>query len=352
MLRLRCLPKQLSSSSVDVCVDILQLRGRRGFSQSWQSRQIASLQMRAADESQSAAVSSLISARCGAAGEELCARVAATMRRARHTQRMTSCCFAIPSATQRRFQSTASSESKESAKDDGAKAAGEEGAGSTKGSEKAADGTEKPPEAEKKGIRYQINALKVDMKEFPDIYNATTLVNFLLFTIFCLCSTGSNVEERWWMDYWGIDGKIMPTGWFLHSLLMNNFMSMAYAMMLVHSMCHAVMPTLGGKNMLLYLAVISVISGVMMQGFNYAMNFHAEKQFGPWDFIAGLFVMQYMHQGVMPWTIVNGFSGWVKYASWVGSVCILYYDYQPVVCGTLVGLILCKTKFKAPAVKA
>jgi hypothetical protein len=207
------------------------------------------------------------------------------------------------------------------------------------------------PEAPKPNIFSQIRS---DFTKYPDIYNAINLLNFVLFTTFCLCSTGSNVETEWWMEHWGIDAAFRPWAWALHSLLTNNFLSMAFAMMMIHGMCTSAVTSVGATGLMQYLAIVSVVSGVLMWAFNSARGYRAEKQFGPWDITAALFVMQFLHQGFKPWQILNSFSGWQKYAMWVGAFCIMYYDYQPVVCGTVLGFLLVKgvPKFKAPAVAA
>ena len=201
---------------------------------------------------------------------------------------------------------------------------------------------EQNPTAPPTGIRAQIEGLKRDYLEFPDIYNSANAINFIVFTVFCLCSTGSNTEAEWWNDQWGIDAAFRPWAWFLHSAMMNNFLSMTFAMILLHTMCHSVLPTIGSRGLLMYCGTISVVSGFLMWCFNYATKNTKEKQFGPWDIIAGLFVMQYLHQGFKPWQILGSFSGWVKYANVVGAVCILFYDFQPTVLGTALGFALCK----------
>ncbi|ORC86885.1 uncharacterized protein TM35_000251810 [Trypanosoma theileri] len=200
------------------------------------------------------------------------------------------------------------------------------------------DGKKAPP----KGFRGHLQGLKEDYVRFPDIYNSANALNFILFTVFCLCSTGSNVEEKWWLDNWGIDASFAPLAWGLHSLLMNNFLSMTFAMMLLHTMCHSVLPTIGSRGLMIYCGATAVISGFVIWLGNYVANNTKEKQFGPWDIVAALFVMQYLHQGFTPIQILNSFNGWVRYACWVGAVCIMYFDWQPTVVGTAVGLALCK----------
>lgn len=204
---------------------------------------------------------------------------------------------------------------------------------------------------EKKSFREQFQSLKQDMKDFPDIYNSVNLVHFFIFTIFCLCSTGSNVEEQWWLNNWGIDKSFAPWAWPLHSLLTNNFLSMTFAMLLLHSMCHSAMVSLGPRLMWQYMAAVAVTSGFLMWGLNATMGWSHEKQFGPWDVCSALFVMQYLHTGMKPWQLILSFNGWVKYAMCVGSVCILYYDWQPVMFGTVLGLALCKIHPKLRSIK-
>lgn len=239
--------------------------------------------------------------------------------------------FSTPLLMQRRFQQT--SAEGEKPKDEGKT----EGAD---GEKKEKEGEKKPPEP--KGLKYHLEGLRRDFVAFPDIYNSANMLNFVLFTVFCLCSTGSNTEEKWWLDNWGIDADFCPWAWPLHSLLMNNFMSMAFAMMMLHTMCHSVMPTLGSRGLFTYLAIISVISGAGIWALNFAMGNRSEKQFGPWDIISGLLVMQYLHQGFTPFMILNSFNGWVKYACWVGAACICYYDWQPLIFGTALGFALCR----------
>lgn len=242
-------------------------------------------------------------------------------------------CQAVPLATalttQRRWVRTRSN--------DGAHEGQERTDGENDSGDKKKQKVEKPT-----GFRAHLQGLKEDFVRFPDIYNSANALNFILFTVFCLCSTGSNVEEKWWLDNWGIDARFAPFAWGLHALLMNNFLSMTFAMMLLHTMCHSVLPTIGSRGLMMYCSITAVASGFLMWAFNYMMDNKAEKQFGPWDIVAALFVMQYLHQGFTPITILNSFNGWVRYACWVGAVCILYFDWQPTTAGALVGLALCK----------
>jgi hypothetical protein len=232
--------------------------------------------------------------------------------------------------------------------EDQSKASTDDAKDGDKGSGEAGD------ENKKNGFLNVFSQIREDFTKFPDIYNSINLLNFVLFTVFCLCSTGSNVESEWWLEHWGIDAAFRPWAWALHSLLTNNFLSMAFAMMMIHGMCTSAISSVGAAGLMQYLAIVSVVSGVLMWAFNASRGYTKEKQFGPWDITAALFVMQFFHQGFKPWQILNSFSGWQKYAMWVGAFCIMYYDYQPVVCGTALGLALIKfhPKFKAPAVAA
>ncbi|RNF09972.1 hypothetical protein TraAM80_01811 [Trypanosoma rangeli] len=241
-------------------------------------------------------------------------------------------------ATQRRWVRTRGDRSGEESSADGSK---QEGAEHAKAKGAQGEGGEKTGK-KTTGFRAHLEGLREDYVRFPDIYNSANALNFILFTVFCLCSTGSNVEEKWWLDNWGVDARFAPLAWGLHSLLMNNFLSMTFAMMLLHTMCHSVLPTLGSRGLTMYCAITAVASGFLMWAYNYMMSNTTEKQFGPWDIVAALFVMQYLHQGFSPVCILNSFNGWVRYACWVGAVCILYFDWQPTVAGTIVGLALCK----------
>lgn len=196
-----------------------------------------------------------------------------------------------------------------------------------------------------KSFADHVRGIREDYSKFPDMYNSANLINFIIFTVFCLCSTGSNTEEAWWLSQWGVDSSFKPHTWLLHSFLTNSFTAMAYAMMLLHTMCHALLPVMGSRTLLLYVASTATISGAIIFGGNrlyYGSQPAPEKQFGPWDVVHALFVMQYYCFGTNPVTTLNSFSGWVKYAMWVGEVCILYFDWQPTVVGTFVGLALLK----------
>lgn len=219
---------------------------------------------------------------------------------------------------------------------------GEEGEASGEQSQKQ---KQKPTGPPRRSFMDHIRGLRNDYAKFPDIYNSANAINFVIFTVFCLCSTGSNTEETWWMNHWGLDNSFRPWAWLLHSFLTNNFLSMTYAMMLLHTMCHQVLPTLGSRGLMLFCGSTAVISGAAMwlgQYLYYGAAASPEKQFGPWDIVAGLFVLEYFYYGITPFTILNSFHGWIRYACWVGGVCILYFDWQPTLVGTAVGLALFK----------
>lgn len=227
------------------------------------------------------------------------------------------------------------------------------GEGNAEEEEETADGKTKAkgkqkkqkPQAKRNSFADHIRGLKEDYAKFPDIYNSANGINFVIFIVFCLCSTGSNTEEKWWMEQWGLDNTCRPWNWLLHSFLTNNFLSMTYAMMLLHTLCHAMIPTLGSKGLLAYVVSTAVLSGAIMYVGNalyYGDKAAPEKQFGPWDVVHALFVMYYLQYAITPIAVLNSFNSWLKYAVWVGEICILYFDWQPTLVGTLVGLALCK----------
>eukprot|EP00760_Papus_ankaliazontas_P007390 PhM_4_TR13339/c1_g1_i1/m.17540 len=235
--------------------------------------------------------------------------------------------------------------------------------GETKGSEKGADG--KPEEEDMHWIKREYLGLRHDLKEFPDIYNGVNMFQMALFTIFCLSSTGSQNEADWWTRVFGVDGgALAPWSWLLHPLLTTNFLSMTFAMILVHNLGHSVVGTTGAAFLSRYLTAVTVISGVMMYALNAfvlpAANkvaakymksddpnappapplFAIEPQYGPWNVACALFVASHANQGYTPFALFNSFNGWVKYATWVGGVVILYYDWQPCLLGTLTAVAL------------
>lgn len=251
-------------------------------------------------------------------------------------------------AFQRRFQAT--EDAKKQQEEAGKKAAEEEANDKDKtsseeeGAKDDKDKKKKKEEAPKGpgGIRGFIEGIRNDLRDYPDIYNGVNLIHFLIFTTFCLCSTGSNVEEEWWLKNWGIDADFRPWTWPLHSILTNNFLAMTWAMLILNDLCVTALPTLGARGLVMYMGTVATVSGAAMWAGNYAMGWTHEKQFGPWDVCSALFVMKAMHQGFMPWTVLNSFNSWVKYALWVGAFCLCYYDWQPIICGTTLGFALCK----------
>lgn len=120
---------------------------------------------------------------------------------------------------------------------------------------------------------------------------------------------------------------------------------MTYAMMVLHAMCNQMLPTLGSHNLILYTCATAVISGAIIWAYNrfrYGDGESIEKQFGPWDVVSAMFVMQYMYFGIGPIRTLNSFNSWLRYACWVGQFCIMYFDWQPTFVGALVGFALCK----------
>lgn len=256
----------------------------------------------------------------------------------------------VPAASvasfQRRFQHTQQAKPADGGEEEGKeKMTPEEEEEAKKAEERARFEKE---QKEEQGFLGHFVALRRDFIRFPAIYNTPNMMNFILFTVFCLCSTGSNVEQDWWTEQFGIDATFKPWAWIFHSFLTNNFMSMVFGMMLIHSMCHSVLPTLGAVRLIAYMGLVSLLSGVIMWAGNNYFGYTKEKQFGPWDAMAAMFVMQYLHQGFTPFQILNAFSGWIRYACFVGFISIGYFDWQPVTLGTVLGFMLCGTVFRIP----
>lgn len=222
-----------------------------------------------------------------------------------------------------------------------------------------AAGTEQPKAGGGGGISGHINGIKADILQFPDIYNWQNMLSLAFFTIFCLSSTGTQVEADWWLKHWAIDSDshFRPWSILFHSLHMNNFMSMIFSILVLHNSLHPLVHGLAGGSAALfqYVCLVSVLSGIAMWAGNYAWygngaavdvasgkSLKAEKQFGPWDIAAAVLLMQYLRLGIAPHRFLFSFNGWVKYACAVGGVCILYYDPQPVVCGAFFGFLFCK----------
>ncbi|KNH03767.1 hypothetical protein XU18_4843 [Perkinsela sp. CCAP 1560/4] len=196
-------------------------------------------------------------------------------------------------------------------------------------------------------IRKEYLGLKHDIKEFPDIYNAVNAFQFLLFTIFCLSSTGSQIEEHFWVSVCGVDLSWMAIlSPLAHCLLTTNFLSMAFAMLLIHNLGHPVMNTVGAGFLARYLLLVVLISGILMLAVRVlspiVFGVLPDIQYGPWDLISALFVVSALTNGYMPLQLLASFSGWVKYAAFFGSAVILYYDWQPCLFGFLAATFLHK----------
>ena len=188
-------------------------------------------------------------------------------------------------------------------------------------------------------IRREYLGLRQDIREYPDIYNAVNAFQFILFTVFCLSSTGSKAEEEFWIRMCGIDlqwGSLLAP--LLHVFLTTNFLSMAFAMLLLHNLGHTVIQAVGAPFLLRYLSVVALGSGALMCGMKmFFPNIgQGEVQYGPWDIIVGLFVVSAATSGYSPLQLLGSFSGWVKYAAFLGAGVIMYYDWQPCVFGFLV----------------
>lgn len=252
---------------------------------------------------------------------------------------------------QRRWQTTEAKT--ESAKTD-AKA---EEAGKTEGKPEGEGEAKAEDKKKDEGVLSAFTKLKDDIKAFPDIYNPANMLNMAIFTIFCLCSTGTEGEANWWVDFWGVDGKsFQPWAWIGHALVTNNFLAMTFAMILFHSLAHATMAQIGGRSLMAFCAAAAAGSGALMwlseATVGPSLGLADEKQFGPWDVISALFVYQYLAAGTTPWGLMLSFNGWVKYANLVGAVCIVWYDPQPLLWGTLIGLALTKGKVFPPVTAA
>lgn len=253
----------------------------------------------------------------------------------------------------RRFQATASAEG---AKAQQQAAAGEEaqqkpGATEGDGAKPGEEGKQQQePPREEGGPFSAFSKLGGDIKAFPDIYNAANMLNMLLFTIFCLCSTGTEGEAAWWENFWSVDESFKPWAWPAHSILCTNFLAMTFGMILFHALSHQTMAQIGSRSLMLFLATVATTSGVCMWATNNALGNYIgkEKQYGPWDILAALMVMQYLAIGQTPWGLLLSYNGWIRYANLVGGVVIIYYDPQPLFWGTVIGLVLCKGKIFPP----
>jgi hypothetical protein len=191
-------------------------------------------------------------------------------------------------------------------------------------------------------LKREYYGLKTDVHQFPDIYNYINVFQFILFTVFCLSSTGSTAETEFWVKYCGVDGSgkcfLAP---FLHAFLTTNFLAMSFAMLLVHNVGHTLITAVGAKFLVQYLGAVTILSGFGMMALNALVpSLTTESQYGPWDLIAGLFYASAVSSGFTPFQLLNSFNGWVKYASWLGAGVILYYDWQPCLFGVVIAVAL------------
>lgn len=261
---------------------------------------------------------------------------------------------AAATSQQRRWQATQSASSGDAGQ---AKPGGEQQQQGAPGGEagNAGENAKADPKAEQQNLS-SFAKLKQDIINFPDIYNWANMINMAVFTVFCLCSTGTEGEAKWWVDFWGVDSTgFQPWAWLGHAVLTNNFLAMTFAMILFHSLAHATQVQIGGPALLAFCMTVSFLSGACMYLSQSALGnsgLTVEKQFGPWDVIAALMVFQFFSTGTTPWGLLLSYNGWVRYANLVGAVCILWYDPQPMVWGTLIGLALTKGKVFKPAVAA
>ena len=199
----------------------------------------------------------------------------------------------------------------------------------------------------KSGLWQEITGIKEDVKNFPDIYNVPNMLNLAIFSVFALSSTGTQIEADWWISLCGIGNAFAPWTWATHFLMTGSFPAAAFAMMLLHSMCQPVAATMGAGTFNQYCLLVILLSGATMWIYHVLLHPTSEAQYGPWDLCAALFVAMYLQHGTMPLTILGGFHGWLRYASFVGAITTLYFNTQPTVIGSIVGLLLCKTKFKS-----
>lgn len=204
--------------------------------------------------------------------------------------------------------------------------------------------------------------IKRDIKDYPDIYNSVNGMHFLLFLVFCLVSTATPSENSFWKNKLCISDRLHPLAWWAHSFVTDNFMTMTYAMMLMHMLVIQMIPVWGIKRVQAFVVATAGISGALMWLGNYmyyqwykegTLGMAPEFQYGPWDVVHGLLVAQYLHLAIPPLRSILSFHGWLKYASGVGAICIWYFDWQPTLFGIIVGTTLCKATpwFKVIPVK-
>lgn len=258
----------------------------------------------------------------------------------------------------RRMQSTGTKTGEESK--DTEKPADEKEKEGEKGKEEKAKEGEDEAQQEKREWFYE--KIKKDIGKYPDIYNSLNGMHFLLFLVFCLVSTASPAESNFWKNHCSVSDRFRPLAWAFHSLVTENFMAMAYSMMMLHKLCVQMYNVWGLKRVQAFVGLTAVISGAVMWLGNYGyyqlyMKGKAghvpEFQYGPWDVIYGLLFAQYLHVAIHPIRTILSFDHWLKYASGVGTLFIWYFDWQPTLVGSIVGVVLCKTvpAFKVVPVK-
>lgn len=188
-------------------------------------------------------------------------------------------------------------------------------------------------------------------------------MHFLLFLLFCLVSTATPSENSFWKNKLCISDTLQPLAWWVHSVVTDNFMTMTYAMMMMHMLVMQMLPVWGIKRIQAFVVATAGISGALMWLGNYMyyqwykegkLGHAPEFQYGPWDVVHALLVAQYLHVAISPFRAILSFHGWLKYASGVGAICIWYFDWQPTLLGVIVGTTLCKATpwFKVIPVKA
>lgn len=227
--------------------------------------------------------------------------------------------------------------------------------GDKKEEEEGGDGKKKTKEGEKEAEEPRksfFTQVKEDIVQYPDIYNSINGLHFVLFLVFCLVSTASPSEDSFWKNQLSVSDKFRPLAWWVHSIVTENFMAMAYSMMMLHKLIIQMIAVWGLKRVQTFVLLTSGISGAIMWLGNYGYyqlykKGKAEKkpefQYGPWDVMYALLLAQYLHVAIHPIRSILSFDHWLKYASAVGTLYIWYFDWQPTVVGAMVGLVLCKT---------
>eukprot|EP00796_Vickermania_ingenoplastis_P009493 gene9493-6663_t len=231
----------------------------------------------------------------------------------------------------------ASAAASEKSQEEGDKAKEETG-------DKAKEGDKVPPKQD--GF---FTSLRKDFVNYPDIYNSINGLHFLLFLLFCLASTSTPDETTFWKAQLAVSDLFRPLAWITHSFITDNFMAMAYSMMMLHKCVVQMISVWGLARTQAFVLITAAGSGAIMWLGNYVYyrmrrtDSKPEVQYGPWDVMYALLFAQYIHVSIHPIRSVLSFDHWLKYASAVGTVCIWYFDWQPVLVGSMLGIILCKT---------